>query len=156
MSPSFPTALLRCREISDCFNIFHRDLRLLVRFGDSSIFTSSFLILTFAPFSRLLWSMQVSGEAAHSVRASECVRRCQTTFCACFAYAHAVAAKLYLASFNFLLSMLIVCWTECSWQVHNIHNPVAFNQLPLSDMIRRWHVCWKYHELPTVHVICWV
>ena len=75
MSPLFPTALLRCREILDCFNIFHRDLRLLVRFGDSSIFTSSFLILTFAPFSRLLWSMQVSGEAAHSVRASECVRR---------------------------------------------------------------------------------
>ena len=33
---TFPTALLRCREISDCFNIVHCDLR-VVCLGDSSI-----------------------------------------------------------------------------------------------------------------------
>ena len=56
--------------------------------------------------------MQVSGEAAHSVRG---LRLHQTTFCACFAYAH-VAAKRYLAFV--ILSRLIVCWIECSERIN--------------------------------------
>ena len=98
--------------------------------------------------------MQVSGEAAHSVRASECVRR----LFAHVSHMHmlwllSVAVFSDICYISYIEYILIVCWIECSWQMFaifiirlhliNCHYPIWY----LDDMF-------VGSTMNCLHVIC--